>query len=327
MSINYNKIWKKLIDSGLTKTAFRLKAGISTVSLAKLGKGEPVTTNTLRKISQALDCRIEDLLPLRTAHLHRFHQGKIQTDVLLVPPPSRASCSTPEDMFPDGIHYLSHAAVSATLKKAAPGVASPRTVNNYLVEWKKEGRIFPAGRGWYSDLKDECALDPSSIRELCNFLEQNFPLLEFQCWSTRQLFSFYQHLPGRHFTFLYADKEALIDLSTALQQQFPQATVRRAPTCTEDDFTPKNENFVLLPQRKILAGNTSAHQLPVEPLLFEFVRQAQRLHFADNREAAGVLRKLVGHCRINMAWLRSLAVRRNCPEFLEYLGNDYLHFS
>ena len=326
MGLNYNKIWKKLIDGGLTKTAFRLKAGISTASLAKLGKGEPVSTNTLRKISRALDCRIEDLLPLRGAHLHRLHNGEIQTDVLLSVNYSDDSVSAPDEMFPEGVHYLPHAAVQTILKKAATGTISSRTLNNYLVEWKKEGRLFPAGRGWYSNLKDECALDPSPILELRDFLERDFPLLDFQCWSTRQLFPFYQHLPGKHFTFLYADNEALIDLSTALQQNFPLATVRRTPACTEDDFTPKTENFVLLPRRKVMTGASTNPQLPVEPLLFEFVRQARRLHFADEHEVAGVVRNLVGQCRVNMAWLRSLTVRRGHPEFLKYLGDDYLHF-
>ena len=41
MTLSYNKLWKLLIDKGMTKTEMRLKADISTTTLAKLGKMRP----------------------------------------------------------------------------------------------------------------------------------------------------------------------------------------------------------------------------------------------------------------------------------------------
>ena len=43
MAVNYNKLWKLLIDKGMTKTQMRLQADISTTTLAKLGKNETVS--------------------------------------------------------------------------------------------------------------------------------------------------------------------------------------------------------------------------------------------------------------------------------------------
>ena len=40
MRISYNKLWKMLIDKNMKKSDLREKAGISSASLAKLGKGE-----------------------------------------------------------------------------------------------------------------------------------------------------------------------------------------------------------------------------------------------------------------------------------------------
>lgn len=62
MKMNYNKLWKLLIDKDMTKTEMRKAAGISSSSLAKLGKGENVTTDVLCKICEALDCRLEDIV-------------------------------------------------------------------------------------------------------------------------------------------------------------------------------------------------------------------------------------------------------------------------
>ena len=61
MKVNYKKLWKLLIDKGITKTEMRKRAGISTSVLAKLGKNETVSMNTLSKIIVALNCELEDI--------------------------------------------------------------------------------------------------------------------------------------------------------------------------------------------------------------------------------------------------------------------------
>ena len=62
MSVNYNKLWHLLIDRGMNKTDLRVQAGISTNTLAKLGKNENVSTSIIAKICDALDCNVEDVM-------------------------------------------------------------------------------------------------------------------------------------------------------------------------------------------------------------------------------------------------------------------------
>ena len=62
MAVNYNKLWKLLIDKGMTKTQMRLRADISTTTLAKLGKNEPVSMDVLLKICKLLDCNVGDIM-------------------------------------------------------------------------------------------------------------------------------------------------------------------------------------------------------------------------------------------------------------------------
>ena len=50
MQVSYKKLWKLLIDRDMTRTELRLLSGISSVSLAKLGKDQIVTRNVLAKI-------------------------------------------------------------------------------------------------------------------------------------------------------------------------------------------------------------------------------------------------------------------------------------
>ena len=55
MKLSYNKLWKLLIDKGMTKTEMRLKADISITTLAKLGKNETVSMEVLLKSVRCLN--------------------------------------------------------------------------------------------------------------------------------------------------------------------------------------------------------------------------------------------------------------------------------
>lgn len=62
MAINYNNLWKLLIDRGMTKTDLRIKAGLTTSAIAQLGKNEYVSLKVIEKICNALDCDISDVV-------------------------------------------------------------------------------------------------------------------------------------------------------------------------------------------------------------------------------------------------------------------------
>lgn len=62
--MNYNKLWKLLIDKNMLKKDLQEKTGISLNAIAKMGKGGDVSTQVLRKICDALDCRLEDIVDL-----------------------------------------------------------------------------------------------------------------------------------------------------------------------------------------------------------------------------------------------------------------------
>ena len=60
MSRSYNKLWKMMIDKKMNKTQLRTAAKISSNAMAKLGKDESVPVETLEKICDVLECRIDD---------------------------------------------------------------------------------------------------------------------------------------------------------------------------------------------------------------------------------------------------------------------------
>lgn len=62
--MNYNKLWKMLIDKNLMKKDLIEMAGITTNAMAKMGKGGDVSTQVLSKICNVLDCKLEDIVEL-----------------------------------------------------------------------------------------------------------------------------------------------------------------------------------------------------------------------------------------------------------------------
>ena len=62
MAVNYNKLWKLLIDKGMTKTQPRLATDMSTTTLAKLGKNETVSMDIMLRICETLNCNVGDIM-------------------------------------------------------------------------------------------------------------------------------------------------------------------------------------------------------------------------------------------------------------------------
>ena len=64
MAISYNRLWKLLIDKDIKRTELKALAGVSTNVIAKLGKNDPVSMETLAKICSALRCELSDIMEM-----------------------------------------------------------------------------------------------------------------------------------------------------------------------------------------------------------------------------------------------------------------------
>jgi len=64
MHISYKKLWKLLIDRDLKKKDLCEMAGISSASMAKLGKNENINTSILVRICEALECDTSDIMEI-----------------------------------------------------------------------------------------------------------------------------------------------------------------------------------------------------------------------------------------------------------------------
>ena len=64
MAMNYNKLWKLLIDKQMSKADLRRAAGIAPNTMTKLNRNEEVSMAVLIRICAVLNANIGDVMDL-----------------------------------------------------------------------------------------------------------------------------------------------------------------------------------------------------------------------------------------------------------------------
>lgn len=64
MVTSYKKLWKLLIDKDMKKVDLRKAAHLSPSTIAKLTKGENVSTAVLVRICETLECNVNDIMDI-----------------------------------------------------------------------------------------------------------------------------------------------------------------------------------------------------------------------------------------------------------------------
>lgn len=62
MNVSYIGLWKILLEKGLQKQDLVDKVGLSSATVAKMGKGKPVSNKVLEKICNYLGCSANDII-------------------------------------------------------------------------------------------------------------------------------------------------------------------------------------------------------------------------------------------------------------------------
>ena len=65
MPFDYKKLWMLLLQKDMKKKDLEEQAGLSSATIAKLTKGETVTTEVLERICRVLGCDVEDIMELK----------------------------------------------------------------------------------------------------------------------------------------------------------------------------------------------------------------------------------------------------------------------
>lgn len=62
MAYSYNKLWKLLIDKKMMKKDLMKESGLTSSTMAKMGKDLPVAMDVLARVCKVLNCNIGDIV-------------------------------------------------------------------------------------------------------------------------------------------------------------------------------------------------------------------------------------------------------------------------
>lgn len=200
---------------------------------------------------------------------------------------------------------------------------SNSTINRYLHDFKKEGIIFDAGKGWYSFLENPFSLYSEPVEPFVRIIKEGFPLLQFTCWSTQQLNSFTHHLLAKFIVFVYTDTDYIRNVAAFLKDK--GYNVFENPTKSEikKQFTMTENTIVIRPA--ITKQPTSKNNIsPLEKILIDFIIENRKLDIMELSESEYVIKSIINSGRINISELSSYAKRRNVDfsTIINYIQNN-----
>ena len=62
MTVSYVDLWKLLLERGLQKQDLVEQVGLSSATVAKMGRGKPVSNKVLEKICKFFECSVNDII-------------------------------------------------------------------------------------------------------------------------------------------------------------------------------------------------------------------------------------------------------------------------
>jgi type I restriction-modification system DNA methylase subunit len=184
---------------------------------------------------------------------------------------------------------------------------SAATLNRYMTELTAGGFVFDAGRGWYSALRQPFVLDTAPVQELIATLGKRFPLLDFSCWSTRQVSSYGHHLLAKFVTFVHTDRDAMESVYEFLRETGFDAHLNPRGDAAKT-FLVRDRTVVVRP--KVTTQPRERHFVSVEGLLVDLFVESRNLSLMDDAEFFSLFRNLTHEARISMAVLLEYASKR-----------------
>ncbi len=187
------------------------------------------------------------------------------------------------------------------------------TLKKYLYLLKKNKVIYPAGRGWYSNIQKEFELNIEPTEKIIKLLIEKFPLLEFSCWSTEQLKGFFHHLPSQFVTFIYTDKDFLSTLRDFLTENYYNIYLNPSKIEAEKFIELKTKTIILRPS---VSSRISKEKnlTKIEKILVDLFMEMKKISLVDKEEYIKIVSNIILNYRINMAEMLDYAHNRKIED-------------
>lgn len=182
------------------------------------------------------------------------------------------------------------------------------SVKKYLYQLRKTGRLFSAGRGWYSNIPSPFVLDTKPVEEITERMRGQFPLLTFSCWSTAHLQSYFHHLQSKTFLFVYVEKDALNPVYDYLREHNSNCYLNPQKPDVRQTFRMTEDAIIVRPA--ISEEPKNGCHAAIEKILVDLFIERTKLELFDEWEYQHLFKTIVMQYRVEMAGLIRYAGRR-----------------
>ena len=191
-------------------------------------------------------------------------------------------------------------------------------LKKYFYFLKKNEVVYPAGRGWYSNIQKEFELNIEPTKKIKKLLIEKFPLLEFSCWSTEQLKGFFHHLPSQFITFIYADKDFLSTLRDFLTGNNYNVYLNPYKAEAEKFIELKTKTIILRPS---VSSRISKEKnlTKIEKILVDLFMEMKKISLIDKEEYIKIVSNIILNYRINTAEMLDYAHNRKIKDEIKNL--------
>jgi len=192
------------------------------------------------------------------------------------------------------------------------------TLKKYLYLLKKNEVIYPAGRGWYSNIQKEFELNIEPTEKIIKLLIEKFPFLEFSCWSTEQLKGVFHHLPNQFVTFIYTDKDFLSTLRDFLTENYYNIYLNPSKIEAEKFIELKTKTIILRPS---VSSRISKEKnlTKIEKILVDLFMEMKKISLIDKDEYIKIISNIILNYRINTAEMLDYAHNRKIKDEIKNL--------
>jgi hypothetical protein len=186
-----------------------------------------------------------------------------------------------------------------------------KLAKDYIFECKRGGRVFDAGRGYYSSVGETFTFPQvSRIEAVRQFIRKQFPEIELVVWDTKMFAPFYHHTQTQHITFVEVEKDLVLDVHQGLYAKFQAVQKERRVRSALASFDVTINPVIVrkLPSRSPHEGTAPA----LEKVLVDMYVDLDRYNYISQFDYFELWREMIHSYRINIGHLVAYSKRREC---------------
>ena len=206
-----------------------------------------------------------------------------------------------------GRKYFSLEELYAKLSRKCPDLKKAQ-LSRRMFDLVKNGKIYGAGRGWYSLIENPLEPEREHVQEIVDLLAPKYPRLDFSCWSTKHIRSFMHHLLAKFVIFVYTQWEAMEPMGDLLESEGYKVWVN--PHGKDIDRFHVNMEKTVVIRPLISRVPVEGHFASFEKILVDLRVEIRQLPLMDESEYDTLLPSALTAGRVDVGTMISYAKRR-----------------